>query len=418
MKPNERTVLRELNKSVFIKYPIKENITTTAHKISLMIQNQLGGAELLGPDGKDFNTRQYATDKTIIFDRIQRLIRCIIDCKSADCDAIATRYALELARSLSAEFWENSNLQLRQVPQIGPVAHRKLVAGCINSIEKLFSLDPATVERIVSKNPPFGMKMLDCLISFPHLTLTGEILGNAHYKAGELPQIKVRSVLGFSNKQTPIWCGRKPSLTFIAETSDGKLVHFWRGNIQQLSNSHELKYTVELSCPDDTITCYVACDEIVGTVRSFTLKSNVPASAFPISKPESTTASNVAEIEVDEFGTTELEDDEFLAAVNVVEAHGSIHGSDYFSDVDEAEEVISTERNMKEKKPFKILESVQMENGKWTCNHSCRDGQPTKTGQKCKHRCCKEGLDKPRKIRKKAMVSKTPCLLAIYLTFL
>jgi ATP-dependent DNA helicase HFM1/MER3 len=44
---------------------------------------------------------------------------------------------------------------------------------------------------------------------------------------------------------------------------------------------------------------------------------------------------------------------------------------------------------------------VQLDNGKWACNHKCKD----KTA--CKHLCCREGVDKPpRKVAKKATNDK------------
>src|SRR5450756_535314 len=179
MKPQERPFLREFNKSPFIKYPIKETVSTTAHKISLMIQIQLGGID--HPTDNDFAVvrRQFLTGKGIIFDRIHRLIRCVIDCKAFDCDAVSTRHALDLARSLIAEFWENSNLQLRQIPQVGPAAVRKLVSNDINSIEKLMQKDTSTIERIMSKNPPYGRKTKDILMGFPNLSVGSEIVGRA-----------------------------------------------------------------------------------------------------------------------------------------------------------------------------------------------------------------------------------------------
>jgi len=371
----------------------------------LMVQIQLGGVDL--PD-KEFAWKQYETDRSLIFDRIQRLIRCIIDCKSADCDAIATRHALDFARSLSAGSWENSNLQLRQIPGLGPAANRKLVSANINSIEKLASLDSANIERIMTRNPPFGKNMLDSLKGFPRLTLSAEILGNAHSKAGENPKIKVRALLAFSNKKIPIWDKKRPSLTFMAETSDGTLVHFWRGNIQRLEKGTDIKFTAMLCQPGDSITCYVACDEIVGTFRSFRLTSDVPASAFlppqPSSKLHPKPAVAQADSEVDEFGTGGLEDYELLAAVQDAETPPSECGSDDFADIDELEEALNEERDEK-KKTVEVLESVQMENGRWTCNHTCRDGQPLKNGQQCKHRCCKEGIDKPRRVRKRDKVN-------------
>ena len=414
MKPNERSSLREFNKSPFIKFPIKENITTTAHKISLIIQVQLGGIDL--PTDKDFNVirRQFNMEKNIIFERVQRLIRCIVDCKAYDCDAIATRHALDLARSLSAEFWENSNLQLRQIPQIGPAAVRKLVTSDVNSVEKLASLDTATIERIMGKNPPFGRKTLDNLAGLPRLTLASEIMGKPITKAGQNPKVNVRAVLGFQNAKVPMWNGSRPSLTFMAETTGGTMVNFWRGNIYKLDKGFDLKFCVELSNPDDRISCHIACDEIVGTLRSLTLDPDVPASLFPPARLKQTTLPMLItkvkdnNVEGDEFGTDGIEDDELLAALGKVEAPKSDCGSDGFTDVDNYGEV--PEGVDSEKDRTEPTDSVQMENGKWTCNHHCGGGKLLRNGNTCKHVCCKEGLDKrpgPRRTRLKVSNSHT-----------
>jgi ATP-dependent DNA helicase HFM1/MER3 len=407
MKPNERTILRELNKSPFIKYPIKDNVSTTAHKVFTIIQAQLGGVDL--PNNKEFLAirRQYMMDKSLIFSHGQRLIRCIVDCKVVDCDAISTRHALDLARSLSAEFWENSNLQLRQLSHVGPVATRKLASGNINSVEKLLSLDTATIERIMGRNPPFGRKMLDSLAGFPRLTLVSEIVGKLPSKAGDNPRVRVTSHLGYKNTKSPTWNGRKPSLTFIAETSDGTLVHFWRGNIQRLDQGQELKFNVELSGPEEGIKCQVACDEVIGTVVSSILKPDLPASDFqPLKlgkqiKPPVQPSSKAANVDDnDEFGGDGFEDEEMLAAVkDMEEAAASDYSSNDFEDIDDVHNDFGPIRSMRT--DAGVLEPVKMENGKWTCNHPCRGGQALKNGQSCKHKCCHEGIDKPRKVKRK-----------------
>jgi ATP-dependent DNA helicase HFM1/MER3 len=404
MKPQERPFLREFNKSPFIKYPIKETVSTTPHKISLMIQIQLGGIDF--PTDKNFAAvrRQFLTDKGIIFDRINRLIRCVIDCKVFDCDAVSTRHALELARSLVAEFWENSNLQLRQIPQVGPAAVRKLVSNDINSIEKLRQKDTSTIERIMSKNPPYGRKMKDVLMDFPNLNVTSEIAGKASSKPGQNQKVSVKTVLSYENDKIPVWKGKKPSVTFMAETTDGKLVHIWRSNITKLESGYELKFQVELSGPNEEIRCWVACEEIVGTVQSFVLKHNLPASAFPAPAPrpkpivQPSTSEKKPNTDVtDEFGGDDLKDS--------IEPAECDYGSDEFEDIDDLENATS----MKPKKVFlekreDFVPSVQMANGKWTCSHPCADGKVLRNGKQCKHRCCNEGLDKPRKEKK--MTSK------------
>jgi ATP-dependent DNA helicase HFM1/MER3 len=407
MKPSERVCLREFNKSPFIKFPIKDTISTTAHKISLMIQVQLGGIE--HPTDKDFMVirRQFLVDKSIIFERIQRLIRCVIDCKSADCDAVATRHALDLARSLSAEYWESSNLQLRQVPNLGPVANRKFASNNVSSVEKLASLDTASIERIMGKNPPYGKKIQDSLIGFPRLTLVSGFVERTMLKVGQKPEVSVKAILGFKNPKVPVWAGRRPSLTFMAETSDGTLVHFWRGGIQKLDKGFEVKFTVELSSSEDEIKCYLTCEEIVGTICSSVLKPKLPASAFPAPKPakklEPTTQTkkkNETVGEGDEFGGDGIEDDEMLAAVKGIEVPASDYGSDSFADIDDFnKELVAVD--LKKSQVIEVSESIQMENGKWTCNHHCHGGQLLKNGRPCKHKCCHEGLDKPRKVKRK-----------------
>jgi ATP-dependent DNA helicase HFM1/MER3 len=398
MKPNERSQLREFNKSPFIKFPIKEPISTLAQKISLMIQVQLGGVDMPAEMDSLGGRTRYKLEKSIIFERIQRLIRCIVDCQAYKCDAISTRHALDLARSLSAEFWENSNLQLRQVPQVGPVAVRKLVNGGINSVEKLASLDTATIERLVGRNPPFGRTILDILAGFPRLTLVSEVMGKPIIKPGHKPKVNVKVVLGFSNAKIPVWNSSRPSLTFMAETSDGKLVHFWRGGISKLDKGFDLKFCVELSHPDDEIKCCIACDEIVGTLRSCRLDPNVSASALPAPKFRQTTLQSqpskkkVNSENMDEFGTDSIDDEEMLAAAEKVEVVQSESDSDGFADIDDFYDV---PQNIDSKKVNREpSESVRMENGKWTCLHQCRGNKLLKNGQPCKHKCCREGLDK------------------------
>lgn len=401
-----------MNKSPLIKYKVKENVSTTAQKVFIIIQAQLGGVD--ASTIKDFPTikRQYLVDQNIIFDRSRRLIRCIIDCKVVDCDAISTRHALDLSRSLSAEYWENSNLQLRQVPGVGPAATRKLVSSSINSIEKLTNLDTATLERIMTRNPPFGRKMLDSVRGFPRLTLASEIMGRMPRKAGENPRVKVKSHLGYKNTEIPTWNKLKPALTFMAETSDGVIVHFWRGNVQKLTLGQQLDFVVELSGPEVGIKCHIACDGIVGTLVSFTLKPGLAASEFPPPKLKIPTQPPLVSSSGDDedFGEDALDDSEMLAAADCAEAvaQQSDYGSDGFADIDDLEDNFQLARPKTEKEQ-EVIESFQMENGKWTCNHTCRDGQALKNGQVCKHKCCHEGLDKPRKVKRKVSQTLT-CL--------
>ncbi|KAK2627341.1 hypothetical protein QTJ16_003307 [Diplocarpon rosae] len=421
MKQNERPYLREFNKSPFIKYPIRESVTATPHKVSLLIQVQLGGID--DPTEKGFMSvkRQFGTDKNIIFERAQRLVRCVIDCKTYDNDSISTRHALDLARSLSAGFWEYSNLQLRQIHQIGPVATRKLVSKNVHSIEELAKMDTGSIERILSKNPPFGKKTRDIISGFPQLRVAGEIVGLVTSNQTASPEVNVKVRIWYDNITTPVWNGRKLYVTFMAETTDGFVVHFWRGNISKLEKAIEANFSAKLLSPDVDIKCWIACDEIVGTFRSCVLRHSIPASNFP--KRPTQVESKKAQADnagtnfegMDEFGSDEVDDYEMLAAVDGIEKAKSYDYTDEFIDIEEAELIAKAaeeepKNSSVSKEPEKakitretqILEPFQMANGKWTCNHVCRNSQLLKNGQPCKHLCCREGLDKPRKIKRKS----------------
>jgi ATP-dependent DNA helicase HFM1/MER3 len=409
LKPNERASFREFNKSPFIKSPIKENISTFTHKVSLIIQIHLGGVDL--PMDKEFSIikRQFQSEKSIIFERVLRLIRCVVECKAYECDAIATCNTLELLRSIAAGYWENSTLQLRQLPAIGPAAVRKLVQSNVKTVEQLAAMDPAAIERVMSRNPPFGMKILGFVMNFPRLTLLAEI--KKTIRIGDPVKVQVKAQLGYSNAKFPAWNRKTPTVTFTASLSKGRLAYIWRGSLKRLEKGFDITFTCELSYFTDIIDCQLACEEIIGTIQSVKLKPEIPASAFPPLKPilsPAKTAPNFVRAKA--TIVAEEEEVEIVAAFEAEEDIGNAaSGSDYGGDsvFDDFVDIDVLERGttgLNGELEAAISEPLRMENGKWRCNHKCRDAQGnylTKNGKPCKHLCCREGLEKPRKIQKK-----------------
>lgn len=421
MKATDRAHFRELNKSPMIKWPIKDAVTTTAHKVSLIVQVQLGGVDL--PNEKDFNRRQYLTDQSLVFDRIQRLVRCVVDCKTFDNDAVATQNALELSRSIAAQYWEHLPTQLRQIPNIGAAAVRKLSAAGLTTIDKLLRSDSAAIERAMSRNPPFGHTVLEALKDFPRLTLKADVVWRTT-KAGKLPEVKVRASLGLLKKTSPYWRRELITLTFMAGVSNGHLAHIWKGSIRKLEKGCEIYFTAELLNFSDAVSCFIACDDIVGTVTSVILAHNLPESVFPKLPPTvlRSPAKVVQSVEGDESDydegfnwdeavgpdipvvgedpkkATDVKKPAYKAPEDV-----QLLDNDGFLDIDAIAPVPS--------KPVEAQpqpEPQQMANGKWMCNHVCRGGKKLKNGITCKHKCCHEGLEKPRKVSvsKKAKVQE------------
>jgi ATP-dependent DNA helicase HFM1/MER3 len=66
---------------------------------------------------------------------------------------------------------------MKQIEQIGVVAVRKLAAAGITDIEELETTEGPRIDMILSKNPPFGMKLLARLKEFPKLRVTMKVVG-------------------------------------------------------------------------------------------------------------------------------------------------------------------------------------------------------------------------------------------------
>jgi ATP-dependent DNA helicase HFM1/MER3 len=177
LKAGEKSLYKELNRANGIRFPVKVDIALPAHKILLLIQSELGGVEY--PDGEQYQKHKFAfqQDKNFVFSHINRLIRCVIDCQISLEDSITTRNALELARSFGAKVWDNCPLQMKQIDQVGIVAVRKLAATGITSIDALEATEPHRIDMIMSRNPPFGMKLLARVADFPKLRVNVKLVG-------------------------------------------------------------------------------------------------------------------------------------------------------------------------------------------------------------------------------------------------
>jgi hypothetical protein len=153
--------------------------------------------------------------------------------------------------------------------------------------------------------------------------------------------------------------------------------------------------------------------ETAGTMRSAILQPDVPTHMFPAKKatenskaqpgkPTSKSTSKrtsskaktgskrrASETGFDEFGDASIDDADLVLAEN-----GGFENIDDFDD--EARPNSKAPRKKQKVSNTQDVETAsqeprQLENGKWACNHNCKDKK------NCKHLCCREGLDKPRK---------------------
>ena len=176
-KAADKALYKELNAANGIRYPVNVDLALPAHKVSIIIQSELGGIDYPADEQFQKHRVQFQTDRSLVFQHAHRLIRCITDCQLHRDDAVATRNSLELTRSLAARVWDNSPLQMKQVDQIGVVAVRKLAAAGVDSIEALAATEAHRIETILSRNPPFGHKILTKMQAFPRLTIAAKVIG-------------------------------------------------------------------------------------------------------------------------------------------------------------------------------------------------------------------------------------------------
>ncbi|KAK4201153.1 putative ATP-dependent DNA helicase [Triangularia verruculosa] len=439
-KPAERSLFREMNQSPLIVYPIKEAVTQTSHKISLMVQAHLGSVQY--PDSADAAKarRQLMLERRIVFERLNRLVHAVVDCKGNDHDAVGMKNALELARSLAAESWEGRVTQLTQVPSIGPVGMRKLASKGIRTVLELADMDSVEIERLMARQTPFGMTIKSSLDKFPRLSFDLVLAGHKTQprSTDATVEVEIRANLRYLNRLgPPYWKKKTPNINFLAETTSGALSFFWRESMRKLEvhkeSGYELKFSVGLQNANDDIVCHFTCEEIVGTMVSKTLKHNIPASAFPkraalATAPPSWTqsaadksihrSSNVGQM--DELDDGGIDDSDFILAAEQAFARSAVNppppvpmpsmqgpppmkkggdgGRAEYPGIEELVEMAQEEESSQtsQHEPD-TRDPVQLPNGKWQCNHNCAGGTLTKTGKLCTHRCCKEGLDKPRK---------------------
>jgi ATP-dependent DNA helicase HFM1/MER3 len=453
-----------VNKSPFILYPIEENVTKTWHKVSLLVQLHLGGADYPDTSESQKQKQQLRIEKKGIFERLQRLVRCVADCKVHDRDSVSTKSALELVRSLTADAWEDRPSELLQIAHIGPILMRKLVSRGVMRIKDLVHKDPGELAGLLGRNPTFGKTLTDQLKAFPLLSCDVTVPNRKYtfINDGEAISVPLIATLRYLNQAgLPKWRNNVPLVTFVAETTAGLLVYFWKGYLDRIDSSTglELLFSAEIRTQNERFMCHFSCEEIVGTIVTKTLDHAVPVSAFKKLKPM------VQQVEAAALPRTSsnsgpkgaadglrparrsdpalwedaLDDEDAIEAAAAFDEGSTppedVHNGNRKEDSQQSaqtsysdgdfplvEDILAvvdppkqvslslaglsltpssfrttqeapSEADTVEKAP------VKLPNGKWQCNHACSRGALTKGGKPCAHRCCIEGLDKPRKMK-------------------
>lgn len=399
MRQGDKTMFKEINKANETRYPIQVDLALPQHKVSLIIQAKLGSIPIERTSKVKITAgqvRQLFVDTNRVIGHCKRLIRCLVDVLVQKQDSFATQSALELTRSIAAGVWDDTVMQLKQIPGIGDVYTRKLAAAGIKSLDALFNTKPHRIELILSKNPPFGLEIAKKVAAFPMLHISAKEADKKrkHYKGVE---IKLQCEIGFVNKNPPLYFNKKQfSILHLCETSSGALIDFRRFNPRQLQRSQEFLLTALVKEPASKLRCHIMCDDIAGTHRFVELPIDCPNSWFspkqstPPLAFETPTMNIKASAHTDEFEDGGLADSDLLAAVQVPSIEVVEDIDDIMAEVDDG---LSGEVTRKRSNTHHSTdgedhchEPIQLSNGNFSCRHACND-----KGIDCKHLCCKEG---------------------------
>ncbi|KAK5987799.1 ATP-dependent DNA helicase MER3-like protein [Cladobotryum mycophilum] len=275
IKQAEGNLFREINSHTAIPYPINGSVTQPWHKVFLLVQTDLmrtGWPNKISASGR----KELRQESPLIYKLLDKTIRCLVDIMGERQDGRGVIVALDVLRSVKAQVWEGNAMELLQVEGIGQVKMQRLVDGGVRTIKQLAEMEFYHIERLLSRNPPFGHEILSQLSGFPALTMRVEVVDKYAPQSGAqgldavgksaVHQLwVVRVILGYENESLPSWCRRSPWTTFAIEGEDGRLVWFWRGSAKRLDGGKEMVIGLDAK-KGENLKAVFACEEIVGTI--------------------------------------------------------------------------------------------------------------------------------------------------------
>lgn len=195
----ERPFFRHINDHTPIPFMVRETVCQPQHKVFLLAQIDLqttGWPNKLSAAAR----KQLQQEKCKIYPVLERVLRCLGDILGSRSDGAGLAVGLEVLRSIKSGVWEGSGNELLQIEGIGTAKAQKLNEAGIKTIGQLSKLEFYHIERLVSRNPPFGQNTLHHVSGFPILTLKMDILSevddqtgpssSSHSKVGDdIPQV-------------------------------------------------------------------------------------------------------------------------------------------------------------------------------------------------------------------------------------
>ncbi|GAA5978347.1 hypothetical protein JCM5350_001135 [Sporobolomyces pararoseus] len=362
LRVGEKSVLAKVNK--MIRFPI-EKVATTADRIMVLLQVILEG--ITGPEIKTENVNPLLEINSIWPSAI-RVAKAIFDLAILRKDGSA-RLAMELLRSLNGKCWDGSSFVLRQLKGIGEKGYKALVDAGIRSFADVAAAPPDRLELILHRKPPYGSTLVSMATTFPKFKIDLSIEHEQVRDEGVEVEIKVGLDL---EKTQPAPITKKGIMNLYASllmlTSDNHFIEYRRCPLSEVAKGSIKPFSVSviLIKPSQRVVVSVSCDLLAGSEVRAEVKPSTKASDFPIPSLASEPEENL---------------EEFRAPST------SLKGISKPFTIPKSTSQKRSANEVEEKAQSSAPR--MLENGKYACNHNCRDKK------KCKHLCCREGTDKP-----------------------
>lgn len=183
IKAAEKGFFREINDHTPIPYIVRETITHPWHKVFLLVQADLqhtGWPNKLSAPGR----KELLSESGRIYNVLERVLRCLVDILGTRLDGRGVTVALDVLRSVTSRVWEGGGMELLQIQGIGAAKMKRLADAGYKTIRDVKTLEFYHIERLLSRNPPFGQEILHHLAGFPVLTFKLDILSEVEECAG------------------------------------------------------------------------------------------------------------------------------------------------------------------------------------------------------------------------------------------
>ncbi|KIY42928.1 P-loop containing nucleoside triphosphate hydrolase protein [Fistulina hepatica ATCC 64428] len=359
-------VFNKLRRHNDIRYEVKK-VEKTSDKVFLLIQAVLGGISLNSPDYRSGDS-QPSLEAFAIWKHVIRVARAVIEVAIVRKRGAQLKYGLDALRCLTAKAWEDRPVVLRQLSQIGEKSKRYmgrrlqvLAEHGINSLQSLRKQNPLRIELLLNRKPPFGHEIIASLNEMPQYALKLKEIEVTASDGKKPVQVELNIECGLlvprtkSNNKSP----RSFDMTAILTlTSDMDFIDFRRISTRQLAEKKSYDLEFELSKPSQSVVVYITSERDL---------------------------EGLEEMEGFWLSEEDFEDDELPSSAPPVKAllDCSTNGSYEVSTIPR-NKVLSAAPN---KASFEGHHPVRQIFCR--CNHTCKD----KT--KCRHLCCRDGLDEP-----------------------